>query len=147
MPTESPVWQRLAMKYDVHRMSRDGLRNLAHDLYIAGAIGLSDARLLSLAPVTYASDWPGWSVFETPAESDGSRDWIREIRERIARGSADRGYVAYQQSLLALLQRLEAACPARAELAVKTPVRSAEPPKHGAYGVGYRSAWKWTASR
>ena len=147
MPTESPVWERMAVKYDVHRMSRDGLRGLAHEHYVAGAIGLSDARLLSLAPVTYASDWPGWSVFETPAESDGSRDWIREIQARIARGSADRGYVAYQQSLLSLLQRVEAARPARTQPAVlQTPVHSAEVP-HGAYGVGYRSAWRWTASR
>ena len=147
MPTENPVWQRLAMKYDVHRMSRDGLRNLAHDLYTAGAIGSTDYRLLSLAPVTYATDWPGWSVFETPIESDGSRDWIREIQARIARGSADREYVAYQQSLLSLLQRVEAACPARTEPAVRAPIRSPEPPAHGAYGVGYRSAWKWMASR
>jgi hypothetical protein len=147
MPTESPVWQRLAMKYDVHRMSRDGLRALAHDLYAAGAIGSSDFRLLSLEPATYASDWPGWSVFETPAESDGSRDWIREIQARIARGSADSGYVAYQQSLLSLLQRVETAAPGRTEPAVKTPLHTAEPPTHGAYGVGYRSAWRWTASR
>ncbi len=147
MPTESPVWQRLAVKYDVRRMSRDGLRDLSHDLYTAGAIGSSDHRLLSLEPVTYAFDWPGWSVFETPAESDGSRDWIREIEARIARGSADSGYVAYQQSLLSLLQRLEAARPACAEPAVTNPTHSPEPPTHGAYDVGYRSAWRWTASR
>jgi hypothetical protein len=128
-------------------MSRDGLRDLAHDLYNSGAIGSSDSRLLSLEPVTYASDWPGWSVFETPEESDGSRDWIREIEARIARGSADSGYVAYQQSLLALLQRVEAARPARTEPAVRTPMHSAEPPTHGAYCVGYRSAWRWTPSR
>ena len=147
MPTQSPVWQRLAMKYDVRGMSRDGLRDLAHDLYSAGAIGSSDYRLLSLEPVTYASDWPGWSVFETPEDSDGSRDWVREVQTRIARGSADSGYVAYQQSLLALLQRVEAARPARTEPAVQTPMHSAEPPTHGVYCVGYRSAWKWTASR
>ncbi|HXN48178.1 MAG TPA: hypothetical protein VN893_16140 [Bryobacteraceae bacterium] len=146
MPTESSIWQRVAMKHDVRRMSRDGLRDLAYDLYAAGAIGSSDYRLLLLDPVTYASDWPGWSVLETPEESDGRRDWIREIQARIARGSADSGYVAYQQSLLALLQRVEAAHPAT-EPAVETPMQSAEPSTHGAYCVGYRSAWRWTASR
>jgi len=147
MPTESPIWQRMAVKHDVRSMSRDGLRDLAHDLYAAGAIGSSDFRLLSLEPATYASDWPGWSVLETAPESDGTLDWIREIQERIARGSADCGYVAYQQSLLSLLQRVEAACAARTEPAVKIPAHSAEPPTRGAYDVGYRSAWKWTASR
>ena len=147
MPTESPVWERMAVKYDVHRMSRDGLRGLAHELYIAGAIGLSDARLLSLEPITYASDWPGWSILETAPESDGTLDWIREIKARIVRGSTDSAYLAYQQSLLSLLQRVEAARPARTEPAVlQTPVHSAELPP-GAYGVGYRSAWRWTASR
>jgi hypothetical protein len=147
MPTESPIWQRLAMKHDVRSMSRDGLRDLAYDLYTAGAIGSSDYQLLLLEPVTYAPDWPGWTVFETPAETDGSRDWIREIQARIARGSADSGYVAYQQSLLSLLRRVEAARPASTEPAVETPMHFAEPPTHGAYCVGYRSAWRWTPSR
>ena len=118
--TESSAWQSVAVKYDVRRMSRDGLRGLAHDLFTAGAISLPDFRLLSLEPVTYAPQWPDFSVFETPAERGDRRDWIAEIQKRIQKGSAEYGYVAYQQSLLSFLKRVEAAGPARPAPAVKT---------------------------
>lgn len=135
------------MKYDVRRMSGEDLRNLAHDLYTGGAIGLSDSRLLSLEPVTFASDWPGWSVFETPGDGDGRRDWILETQTRILRGSADRGYVAYQQSLLSFLKRVDAAGPARTRPAVKTPMLPVQSPIHGAFGSDNRPAWRPEASR
>lgn len=141
MPMESLAWQRVAMKYDVRRMSSNGLRDLAHDLYTAGAIGLSDSRFLALEPVTYPSDWPGWSVFETPREGDGRRDWIREIETRILRGSADRRYLDYQQSLLSFLKRVEAARPPSPKPAVTTPM----PPANS--GTRYPAASWPTASR
>jgi hypothetical protein len=135
------------MKYDVRRMSSNGLRDLAHDLYTAGAIGLSDSRFLALEPVTYPSDWPGWSVFETPREGDGRRDWIREIEVRILRGSADCRYLAYQQSLLSFLKRVEAARPPSPEPAVTTPMPPGNSPLHGASGMRYPAASWPTASR
>jgi hypothetical protein len=128
-------------------MSGDELRGLAHDLYNAGAIGLSDSRLLSLEPATYASDWPGWSVFETPGESDGRRDWIREIQARILRGSADPGYVAYQQALLSFLERVQAARPGRTGPSVETLMRPGKPPGHSVFGASGRAAWWPSASR
>jgi hypothetical protein len=106
---EISAWHRVGLKYDVCRITRDGLRELAYDLYAAGAISLADLRLLSLEPVTYAPYWPNWNSFETPGESDGRRDWIDEVQARIRRGYPEHGYVAYQQSLLLFLERIEAA--------------------------------------
>jgi hypothetical protein len=103
------AWHRVGMKYDVRRMSKDDLRNLAHDLSSAGAISLPDLRLLSLEPVTYASHWPSWNAFETPAERDGRRDWIDEIETRLRNGHPEHAYLSYLQLLRSFLRRIETA--------------------------------------
>jgi hypothetical protein len=140
LPTGISAWSNVAVKYDVRRMSRDGLRGLAHDLYTAGAISMPDFQLLSLEPVTYASHWPDWVVFETPVERGGLRDWIEEIQKRILKGSAEYGYLAYQQLLLSFLKRVEAAGPARTKPAVRTPPYPGKPLTNGALDVGDRAA-------
>jgi len=121
-------------------MSTDDLRGLARSLYTAGAISLPDFRLLSLEPATYASHWPDWSVFETPVQRGGRRDWIDETQKRILKGHAEPGYVAYQQSLLSFLKRVEAAGPARMEPAVKALTYPGKPPFNGARGLDHRAA-------
>lgn len=103
------AWRRVALKYDVCRMSATDLRLLAEELYAAGAIGFPDYRLLCLHPDTQHSGWPGWSTFQTPGERDGRRDWIGEIEARIASGHGDSVYIAYQKRLLSFLKRIERA--------------------------------------
>jgi hypothetical protein len=127
--TEMSAWHRVALNYDVRRMSRRGLCDLARSLYAAGAIGMQNFRLLSLEPVTYASHWPSWTVFETPEDCDGCRDWIDEIQTRIRKGYPDHDYVAYQQVLLSFLERVETARPARTKPAEKTLIHSGQSPQ------------------
>lgn len=112
-------WRRAAMRHDVRRMSKQGLRELAYDLLAVGAISLPDRRLLSFDPVTCAPHWPDWNTFETPGEADGRRNWIDEVEARIRKGHSEHAYIGYLQSLLSFLKRVETA---RQELA-----RAAQP--------------------
>lgn len=136
LATGISAWHRAGMKYDVRNMSRDDLRGLAQNLFIAGAIGLGDCRLLSLEPVTYPSEWPGWSAFETSGQSDGRRDWIGEIRARIRKGYPEQ---AYQQALLSFLERVEAA---RQRMLAVSPARTEPAPRRSRLSwAGLRSAY------
>jgi len=92
-------------------MSREDLRELAHQLVAGGAISTPDFRLLALEPVTYAAHWPGWDTFETSADAEARRDWMEEISARIRKGYPDRAYIGYLESLWTFLQRVEAARP------------------------------------
>jgi hypothetical protein len=104
-------------------MSKDELREMAHQLLAGGAISMPDRRLLALEPVTYSPDWPGWDTFETLGDADARRDWMEEISRRIRRGHPDRAYIGYLQSLRSFLVRVEAARPPR----VSTPGRPLAP--------------------
>ncbi len=107
-------WHKAALRYDVYRMSKDELRELAFDLLASGAISLPDHRLLALDPITRPPHWPDWNRFETWSDAQGRRDWIFEIETRIRKGCPDSAYLAYLESLLSFLRRVEAA---RQELA------------------------------
>jgi len=102
-------WIRAGMRFDVRRMSRDDLREMAYELLAGGAISMPDLRLLALDPVTSAPHWPGWNTFETPGEPDARRDWIEEIAARIRKGHPECAYIGYLQLLLSFLTRVEAA--------------------------------------
>jgi hypothetical protein len=115
------------MRFDVHRMSRDELREMAHQLLACGAISMPVLRLLTLEPVTCAPHWPDWNTFETSADAEDRRDWMQEIAARIRRGHADHDYIGYLQSLRSFLERVEAArpssspCPAPVRLTFPLP--------------------------
>ena len=83
-------WVRAGMRFDVRRMSKDDLREMAYELLAGGAISMPDLRLLALDPVTSAPHWPDWSTFETPGAADARRDWIEEIVARIRKGHPER---------------------------------------------------------
>jgi hypothetical protein len=106
---EPTPWHRVAMKYDVCRMSRPDLRSLADELYAAGVISRPDFLLLSLNPESQSAEWPGWDSFLTPGERDGRRDWIFEIETRLREKHPDFTYLAYQRRLLTFLKRVETA--------------------------------------
>lgn len=125
--TGIPCWHRVALRYDVRRMSKGGLSELAHDLFVGGAISLPDHRLLSLDPVTYAPHWPDWAAYETLGEAGGRRDWIEEVEARIRKGHPEQAYIDYQESLLSLLRRVEAARQEATQSA--QPVASTERPE------------------
>jgi len=129
-PGPSPVvgsggssgWARAGMRFDVHNMSKDELREMAHQLLASGAISMPDLRLLALEPVTCSPDWPGWNTFETPGDADARRDWMEEIAARIRRGHPDHAYIGHLRSLRSFLERVEAASPPR----LSTTARPAE---------------------
>jgi hypothetical protein len=104
-------WVRAGTRFDVHRMSKDELREMAYELLAGGAISMPDLRLLSLEPVTCASHWPDWKTFETAGGADGRRDWTEEIAARMRKGHPDRAYIGYLRLLLSFLMRVEAARP------------------------------------
>jgi hypothetical protein len=111
------------MRFDVHSMSKDELREMAHQLLAFGAISMPDLRLLALEPLTCSPDWPGWSTFETSGNADARLDWMEEIAARIRRGHPDRAYIGYLESLRSFLVRVEAARPPLAS----TPARPVAP--------------------
>jgi hypothetical protein len=92
-------------------MSKDELREMAHQLLAAGAISMPDLRLLALEPLTCSPDWPGWNRFETSADPDARLDWMEELAARIRKGHPDRAYIGYLESLRSFLVRVEAARP------------------------------------
>ncbi len=99
------------MRFDIHSMSKDELREMAHQLLAFGAISMPDLRLLALEPVTCSPDWPGWDRLETSGNADARLDWMEEIAARIRRGHLDRAYIGYLESLRSFLVRVEAARP------------------------------------
>lgn len=107
----SSGWARAGMRFDVHSMSKDELREMAHQLLAGGAISMPDLRLLALEPVTCSADWPGWDRFETSGDADARLDWMAELAARIRRGHPDRTYIGYLESLRSFLVRVEAARP------------------------------------
>jgi len=107
----SSGWARAGMRFDVHRMSKDELREMAHQLLAGGAISMPDLRLLALEPVTCSPDWPDWNRFETCEDADARLDWMEELAVRIRRGHPDRAYIGYLESLRSFLVRVEAARP------------------------------------
>ena len=111
----SSGWVRAGMRFDVHCMSRDQLREMAHQLLAGGAISMPDLRLLTLEPLTCSPDWPNWNTFETPGGVDARRDWMQEIAARIRRGHPDYAYIGYLQLLRSFLERVEAARPPLAQ--------------------------------
>lgn len=123
-PAPLPVclWRRIAMKYDISRMTKSDLQAAAQELFAGGAISLPDLRILSLHPDTQAPDWPDWAAFQTPGEQGGRRDWIFEVEARLAAGHSDPLYLAYQTQLLGLFKRLRNA---RAEM--QSPAPQPEP--------------------
>ena len=104
-PEPPSPWRRIAMRYDVRRISENGLRCFAEELFAAGAISLPDLLLLSLNREMLGHNCPGWEYFETPAESDGRRDWIFEVETRLSRGNSNTDYVRYLERVLSLLKR------------------------------------------
>ena len=76
---------------------------------------MPDLRLLALEPVTYSSDWPDWNTFETSGNADARLDWMEEIAARIRRGHPDHAYIGYLELLRSFLERVEAACPPKAQ--------------------------------
>ncbi len=104
-----PGWVRAGRRFDVHRMSKDELREMAYELLAGGAISMPDLRLLALDPLTRAPHWPDWSTFETAGESGARRDWIEEISARIRKGHPEHAYIGYLRLLLSFLMRVEAA--------------------------------------
>jgi hypothetical protein len=102
-------WHRAATKFDVGRMSKKELRLLAEELFAVGAISRPDLLLLSFDPDTHAPHWPDRAIIETPEECEARRDWVNEVATRVLQGYPDYTYMAHEQRLLSLLERVEAA--------------------------------------
>ncbi len=109
IPSEPSPWQLVARRFDVGRMTRRDLRDLADALFAKGAISYADHKVLSIAPDSQRDTWPVWTAFETQGERDGRRDWMAEAEARIRKGHPDYTYIDFLRRFAELLKRVEMA--------------------------------------
>lgn len=85
----SHVWETLARKYNVRNMTFKDIVAIANSLYEANEISLKEVATMTF-DYEKATEYirqavsvsPNYNLFETNANMDGSRDWIKEFEAR-----------------------------------------------------------------
>lgn len=103
------IWHKLAGKYDVRKMTKDDMSYVSQQLFEAGEISSTEHSILSFNP-SKSNRQTTTSIYRTPTDNDGNRDWITEyaIRYQQAQNSGNQKIITVNQSILSHLSRLEA---------------------------------------
>lgn len=115
-PETAELYKKLSEKYDVRNAAFDEISSMSNALYGAGEITMQEHMRLTFdfgkaaedlkryAPNAVPSDF---TMYETPADTFGKRDWIAEFsaRSKSSFGSGD--LIGYQlnSKVLAILQK------------------------------------------
>ncbi|MBF0284042.1 MAG: hypothetical protein HQL51_06240 [Magnetococcales bacterium] len=100
------VWQAVAERFDVRRLSTEELETAAGELYSGGAISAHDYLLL-VASGFHAAPDVRWL---TGVDDDGRLDWVAEYEARLAQdaGNGPKGAFEEKARVLGHLARLDA---------------------------------------
>lgn len=67
---------------DIRNCTREELIAFERELYLSGKIGSVDSTVVSILSLDFTKAF-GVSLFKTPADSEGRRDWIKEFNLKI----------------------------------------------------------------
>lgn len=115
---DESIYDDIANKYDIRNMTFEELKEVAQELYEAGAITVKEVMTMtfdygratqSIKQAANGLAAPNFSMYETSADASGRRDWIAEFEARAAK---DRQYGnlignANNTKIMNILQLLE----------------------------------------
>lgn len=114
---DKAIYSDLAAKYDVRNATFDELKEIAQELYGAGAITGKDVATLTFdynRATKYIQQaagfvFPNFSMYETNEETTGHRDWIAEFEARAAKDRQYGNFIgnANKTRIISILQFLE----------------------------------------
>lgn len=89
-------------KIDIRNCTREELIAFERELYLSGKIELLDSTIVSMLSIDFTKAF-GVSLFKTPSDSQGRRDWIKEFNLKIddqrAMGASPQQIKEYKDAL------------------------------------------------
>lgn len=115
---DESIYDDIANKYDVRNMTFEEVKEMANELYEAGALTFLDVSILTfdygratqyIKQAVNGQTSPNFTMYETNEDAFGRRDWIAEFE---ARATKDRQYGnlignAQKNKIVRVLQLLE----------------------------------------
>lgn len=115
---DESIYDELANQYDVRNMTFEHLKEVAQELYEAGAITGKEVvtmtfdynratQYIKQAANGFAA--PNFTMYETSADASGRRDWIAEFEARAAKDRQYGNFIgnANKTKIISILQLLE----------------------------------------
>lgn len=113
-------YEELAQQYDVRNATFEEIKEISNALYQAGEISMKEHMILTFdfgrATADIRRNAPGYvstdfDMYKTPANENGQRDWIAEIKARAADHFKYGNIIGYETNskILAVLQKMERA--------------------------------------
>ncbi len=115
---DEAIYDDIANKYDVRNMTFEQLKEVAQELYEAGAITVKEVMTMTFdygratqyikqAANGFAA--PNFTMYETSADASGRRDWIAEFEARAAKDRQYGNFIgnANKNKIISVLQLLE----------------------------------------
>ena len=112
------IYDDIANKYDVRNMTFEELKEVAQELYEAGAITGKEVVTMTfdydratqdIKQVANGITAPNFTLYETSADTSGRRDWIAEFETRAAKDRKYGNFIgnANKTKIISVLQLLE----------------------------------------
>lgn len=114
----SNIWEELSSKYDIRKATFEEVKEISLALYKDGKISVGEHLLLTfdkdaankeIMKQLGITPSPNYTTYETPANSNGERDWIVELEARAKNHFKYGDLLGYQNymKILTNLQRLD----------------------------------------
>lgn len=115
---DEAIYNDIANKYDVGNITFEELKEVAQELYEAGAITLKEVATMtfdynratqSIKQAVNGITAPDFTMYETSADTSGRRDWIAEFEARAAKDRQYGNFIgnANKTKIISVLQLLE----------------------------------------
>lgn len=115
---DESIYDDIANKYNVRNMTFEELKEVAQELYDAGAITGKEVVTMTfdynratqdIKQATNGITAPNFTMHETSADTSGRRDWIAEFEARAAKDRQYENFIgnANKTKIISILQLLE----------------------------------------
>lgn len=115
---DESIYDEIANQYDVRNMTFEQLKEVAQELYEAGAITGKEVVTMTfdynrathyIKQAANGLAAPDFSMYETSADASGRRDWIAEFEARAAKDRQYGNFIgnANKTKIISILQLLE----------------------------------------